>query len=386
MPSQEGHQAADEFEDEPTLKKSSLQKTKTDMADANSNVQSKSRPNQSNSDLAYDSLPPGVDHLVLGANLRLFHGDFTDICRRHIPDKSVNLIFTDPPYDIQHPCLYEMLGTESYRMLKECGSLLTYAPHYALPHIFDCMKNSGLSYWWMITAVRNVEATRIHKQKLWVGWKPILWFVKGDKPNTVNDILDIVKSQSIDEVMNIWEQPTVVSDYLIQNLTVENDTVLDPMMGSGNTGISALKLGRKFIGIDIDESNFLASQNRLQQVTPYHPECSAMIEACLVDCLKQNLTTIMECIKVSGTEKIYDNRKYYNQVHNLLKIGAFKPVPHFPVSVSDLWPPMLKEFRVLDKRDRNFVLKQAVGRIFEDVNSKLYHSSISRVLEVRLVD
>ena len=121
MPSQEGHQAADELEGEPTLKKSSLQKTKTDMADANSNVQSKSRPNQSNSDLAYDSLPPGVDHLVLGANLRLFHGDFTDICRRHIPDKSVNLIFTDPPYDIQHLCLFETLGTEGFRILKECG-------------------------------------------------------------------------------------------------------------------------------------------------------------------------------------------------------------------------------------------------------------------------
>jgi 16S rRNA G966 N2-methylase RsmD len=321
-------------------------------------------------------------------NLKLFNGDFRIICRKEIPDNSLNLIFTDPPYGSQHLCLYEKLGTEGFRMLKGCGSLLTYAPQCAFPQIFDCMKNTGLSYWWMITAVSSGGATRMHKQKLWTGWKPILWFVKGNKLNGVNDILDIVKSQSIDEVLNIWEHPTVVSDYFIQNLTVENDTVLDPMMGSGTTGISALKLGRKFIGIDIDESNFLASQNRLQQVTlyPYHTDCSAMTEACLVDCLKQNLATIMEYIKVSGTEKIYDNRKYYNQVHNLLKIGAFKPVPHFPVSVSDLWPPLLKELRVLDKRDRNFVLKQAVGRIFEDVNSKLYHSSISRVLEVRLVD
>src|SRR5215469_10532201 len=95
---------------------------------------------------------------------------------------------------------------------------------------------------------------------------------------------------------------------------------------------------------------------------------------------------ILPCPAMAPRAKIYDNRKYYNQVHNLLKLGAFKPVPHFPVSVSDLWPPLLKELRVLDKRDRNFVLKQAVGRIFEDVNSKLYHSSISRVLEVRLVD
>ena len=172
-------------------------------------------------------------------------------------------------------------------MLKECGSLLTYAPHYALPQIFDSMENLGLSYWRMITAVRSGAATRMHKQKLWVGWKPILWFVKGNKPNTVDDILDIVKSQSIDEALNIWEQSAVVSDYFIQNLTAENDTVLDPMMGSSTTGISALKLG-KFIGIDIDEKNFLTSQNILQKVVPYKdPEYSGITEACLVDHLTE---------------------------------------------------------------------------------------------------
>jgi 16S rRNA G966 N2-methylase RsmD len=322
-------------------------------------------------------------------NLKLFHGDFRDICRKHIPDSSVDLIFTEPPWDSQHLRLYETLGTEGFRVLKEFGSLLTYAPHCALPQIFDCIKNSGLSYWWMFTIVCSAGGSPMHKQKLWVGMKPVLWFVKGDKPNNINanDIFDIVRTQSVDKVLNIWKQPTAVeSDYFVQHLTMENETVLDPMMGSGTTGLSALRLGRKFIGIDIDESNFLTSQNRLQQVTVYrYPECSAMTDACLVDCLKQNLATITECIKVTNTEKIYDNRKYYNQAHNLLKIGVFRPVPHFEVSISDLWPILLKALRVLDKRHRSFVLKQAVGRLFEDINSRLYHDSISHVLKVKLV-
>jgi 16S rRNA G966 N2-methylase RsmD len=318
-------------------------------------------------------------------NLNLFHGDLRDICRKHIPDSSINLILTDPPYNSQDLYVYEILGTEGFRMLKECGSLLTYAPHYALPEIFHCMNNSGLSYWWMLAVTQSSGATRMQKQKLWVGWRPILWFVKGNKPNSAGDILDTVGSQSIDKVLNIWEQPTIESDYFIQHLTAENDTVLDPMMGSGPIGISALKLGRRFIGIETDESNFLTSQNRLQQVTPYKdPEYSGMTEACLVDRLKQNLATIT--IHITGTDprKIYDIRKYYNQAHNLLKIGAYTPVPRFPVSVSDICPELLKELSVLDKNDRRFVLKQAVGRIFEDINSKLYHNSISRVLEVRL--
>lgn len=341
--------------------------------------------------MTHDTLDAGKDKCFSlvsepNNNLKLFHDDFRVICRKEIPDNSINLILTDPPYDTQHFYLYETLGTESFRMLKECGSLLTYAPHYALPQIFDCMKNCGLSYWWTFAVVHSGGGTRMYKQKLWIGWKPILWFVKGDKPNSSKNIFDIVKSQSIDEVLNIWEQPTVVSDYFIQNLTVENETILDPMMGSGTTGLSALRLGRKFIGIDINESNFLASQNRLQQATPYKAsEYSAMTEACLVDCLKQNLATITERITITDTEKIYDNRKYYNQAHNLLKIRACKPVPHFLVSVSDLWPELLKELRILNRSDLKFVLKQAVGRIFEDINSDLYHNSISRVLEVRLV-
>jgi hypothetical protein len=331
---------------------------------------------------------PGlVDVTARNDNLKLFHGDFQVICKKNIPDNSINLILTDPPYDTQHLHLYEALGTEGFRVLKGCGSLLTYAPHYALPQIFDCMKNSGLSYWWMFSMVHGGGTTWMQEQKLWTGWKPILWFVKGGKPNSANDILDLLTSQSIDNVLNIWEQPTIESDYLIQYLTAENDTVLDPIMGSGATGISALKLGRKFIGIAAVQSSFLELQNRLLQGTPYkRPEYCGMTEACLVDRLKQNLATVTECITVTDIDKIYDNRKYYNQAHNLLKIAAFRPVPPFLVSVSDLWPDMLKELSILDKRDRNFVLKQAVGRIFEDINSRLYHNSISRVLEARLVD
>lgn len=151
-------------------------------------------------------------------------------------------------------------------MLREGGSLLTYAPHYALPQIFDYMKNSGLTYWWIFAMIHGGGATRMHKQKLWVGWKPILWFVKGNRTNTVNDISDIIKSQPVDKALDEWEQSTVEADHCIRYLTAENQTILDPMMGSGTTGISALKLGRKFLGIEIDESKFLISQNKLQQL------------------------------------------------------------------------------------------------------------------------
>src|ERR687888_1242316 len=113
----------------------------------------------------------------------------------------------------------------------------------------------------------------------------------------------------------------------------------------------------------------------------------------LIDRLKQFLATIennynnTSDITENDKRKFYEkwgfseSRKYYFQAYNLLKIGAFKPVLPFIINLSDLTPRLLKELYELDHEDRDYVLRQAVGRIFEDVNFKLYHNSISKVLK-----
>jgi hypothetical protein len=101
----------------------------------------------------------------------------------------------------------------------------------------------------------------------------------------------------------------------------------------------------------------------------------------LVDRLKQHLATFEE-----SDPDNFDPRKYYNRAHHHLKAAAFDPVPPYIIYLSDLskTPRLVKEILELDKADRAYVLRQAVGRIFEDVNSDLYHNSISRVLKVEL--
>jgi hypothetical protein len=103
----------------------------------------------------------------------------------------------------------------------------------------------------------------------------------------------------------------------------------------------------------------------------------------MIDYLKQHLAKVKQ--PVSNNEgKTVEVRKYYNQAFHFQKIGAFKPAPSFIVYLSDLTPKIIKELSTLDSQTRDYVLRQAVGRIFEDVNSDLYHNSISRVLKVKL--
>lgn len=86
-----------------------------------------------------------------------------------------------------------------------------------------------------------------------------------------------------------------------------------------------------------------------------------------------------------NNEKRYDSRKYYDQAYQFLKIGSLHTVPDFRVSLSDLSPKLVKELGQIVKGDRDFILKQAVSRIFEDINVKLYHESISKYLKIRMV-
>jgi hypothetical protein len=87
-------------------------------------------------------------------------------------------------------------------------------------------------------------------------------------------------------------------------------------------------------------------------------------------------------------KKIYDERWYYYKAYHYQKLGLYlrKDAPPFKVSLSHLSSEIIYELSQLNDKDRSFVLKQAVGRIFEDINFDLYHNSISPNLEVFLIN
>jgi DNA methylase len=95
-----------------------------------------------------------------------------------------------------------------------------------------------------------------HSKKIFIMCKHLLYYVKGGKlrDGIVDYMPDLIYSKQPEKLLHPegWEQSEVEAAHCIRYLTVENETVLDPFLGSGIFGVAALKLNRKFIGVEID--------------------------------------------------------------------------------------------------------------------------------------
>lgn len=60
------------------------------------------------------------------------------------------------------------------------------------------------------------------------------------------------------------EKPLRLMEYLILKLTNQGDTILDPFMGSGTTGVACMKTGRNFIGIELDPDYYRIAEQRIK--------------------------------------------------------------------------------------------------------------------------
>ena len=85
------------------------------------------------------------------------------------------------------------------------------------------------------------------------------------RPATAADIKrakDIAFREAVDFAAQFPEK--LAHDHIL-SWSNPGDTVLDPMMGSGTTGVAAIRSGRNFIGIEIDENYFRMAEQRIQE-------------------------------------------------------------------------------------------------------------------------
>jgi hypothetical protein len=193
----------------------------------------------------------------------LYLGDFRKIGDK-IPDASVDLIFTDPPYDRKAIELYDGLGEFAARVLRPGGSLIAYIGQIQLPDAVADL-SAHLRYWWTCSCYHSGPALlRMNEYGIVNGWKPMLWFVKetrGDKTTFVNDVATGSREKSHHE----WQQSEAEARYFIELLTEKDGFVVDPFCGGGTTPAACIALGRKWAAFEIDEANAARASERISE-------------------------------------------------------------------------------------------------------------------------
>ena len=199
-----------------------------------------------------------------GKNEKVIHADFREYYKANIKPGSVDLIFTDPPYDKKSLALFDPLGKCASKVLRPGGSLITYFGQWALLQVGDALR-THLKYWWIIAAHQPGSSARM-PGGIRVQWKPRLWFVKPPYTRT-SVVTDYVVSPKPEKRSHAWQQNIEVATYWIEKLTYKHGVGFDPFCGGGTTAVAAKRLGRQYLTTDIDEASVAITTERLQSDT-----------------------------------------------------------------------------------------------------------------------
>jgi ParB-like chromosome segregation protein Spo0J len=193
----------------------------------------------------------------------VFHQDFRSGTDR-IPDSSVALIFTDPPYDRESLPLFASLADVADRVLIDGGSLITFCGQYVANDVI-AMLGSQLRYFWMCCCMHTGNTAQMREYGIKVKWKPMLWFVKGqfrrDRATWVDDLIESRQEKGL----HAWQQSVIEASYYIERLTTTGEMVVDPFCGSGTTAFAAKQLNRKWATFDVDPQAVATARRRLSE-------------------------------------------------------------------------------------------------------------------------
>lgn len=197
--------------------------------------------------------------------ITIYHGD----CREVLPqleELSAAMMFCDPPYLLEFLPLYGIAASEAKRIIAPGGFCEFYSGSAHLPTIMTLLSES-LDWFWLFNCRDLGGCPQIWNRHLNVLSKPVLVYTNGKPdperlPWTWTDYGD-----GMDKSLHAWGQGSGFALREIKNRTREGETVLDPFLGGGTTLYAAKQLGRRAIGIEIEEKYCEIAAKRLAQKT-----------------------------------------------------------------------------------------------------------------------
>lgn len=182
------------------------------------------------------------------------------------------VLITDPPYGIGHP--YASYSDTQDNLQHLIQNVIT----PAVTHFRKSVITPGISNLqryptadWIAAWTWNTTATWGHYG--YNQWQPILLY--GEDTKGVGSVNGVLKSDKIafnggtakiDHKQgegHSCPKPLAFMEYLIHRFTQPDDVIVDVFMGSGTTGVAALRTGRRFIGVELDDTYFQTAVKRV---------------------------------------------------------------------------------------------------------------------------
>lgn len=200
---------------------------------------------------------------------RIYTGDARELSLA-IPDSSVDLIFTDPPYQKEYLPLYGWLAEMAARVLKPGGFLCAMAGGYYLDEVFRLMSGKGLNWYFKIEAFNGGDAPVLFPRRIVTRTKPVLMWTKGKGVIQIWNMTDVYQGQGKDKRFHRWGQDVGSARYCIEYIvgTGNKATLLEPFAGGGSTLVACKALGVDFIAFEIDPETAESARERLAGTMP----------------------------------------------------------------------------------------------------------------------
>jgi len=212
------------------------------------------------------------DYIKLGDCLELM---------KEIPDESIDLVVTDPPYAMNFISNYRK---EKYKAIQNDNSL-DWLEDF-VTHLYRIMKNNTAVY--CFCSWHNIETFKTAFSKVFKVKNVIIW----EKNNTsMGDLkgsyapkyemvifahkgrrllngfryADVIRAKRTGNKNHPTEKPLELLELFIENSSNVGDVVLDCFMGSGSTCVASINTGRHYIGYELEPKYFEIANKRIEE-------------------------------------------------------------------------------------------------------------------------
>jgi len=235
----------------------------------------------------------------MALNINLRFGNCFKLFKK-IPDKSVDMIFADPPYNLSgnghltcksgkkttcHKGEWDIVEDidefnldwlkECKRVLKNHGTIWISGTLHNHPSIGFLLKKLNF---WMINDViwhkpnapPQLQPNRLapSTELIWLASKSKKYYFNYNLAKELNGGKQMRNLWILNATRHITTHPTEKPEKLLERIILlgskKGDTILDPFMGSGTTGVIAKRYNRNFIGMEISEEYFKISKKRIK--------------------------------------------------------------------------------------------------------------------------